>query len=403
MPTNPNNSASPSLGPNVATRALHVVGINLAQFVPLGAPGSRRFKKEILPVGHFVHPVTRQAYDFDQPFLERLSSATNRWIALGHKVWVPAGADCHFDDANDARQNLGYWSAFRIEGESLVADVEVLDAAVAEKIGRTIQDVSAAIQWNALSSTGEAFDVVIVHVAATPCPVIPNQQNFVPLAREGRMAENQKPADEDAESKKKDEPNDDEPAELAGEPSSSADQVLERARELLGLPEDADAAAFLKALSEALADDEEEIADGGAPPAALSVRVKELEARLADQERESAEREIFLAREASVRAGVPLAKDTVDDARALFLAGQKDIARRMLKLAAAGGPTAPAAKAKDKAALTSQPNPGVREDDEKAVERDRILERAYLSQGLRVEKDARGRITKVERPPRAQK
>ena len=36
-------------------------------------------------------------------------------------------------------------------------------------------------------------------------------------------------------------------------------------------------------------------------------------------------------------------------------------------------------------------------------ERDRVLEKAYLSQGLQVEKDARGRITKVSRPPRAGK
>ena len=399
MPTNTDNSASSSSGPRVATRALHVVGTNLAQFVLLGAPGSRRFKKEILPVGHFVHPVTRQEYDFDKAFLDRLAAATNRWIALGHKVWFPAGADCHYDDANDARQNLGFWSAFRVEDESLVADVEVLDTAAAEKIGRTIQDVSAAIQWGALSSTGEVFDVVIVHVAATPCPVIPNQQNFVPLAREGRVDANEKPAEEAADEKRN---KDDDSTELADEPSSSPEQVLAKARELMGLPEDADSAAFLKALSEALADDEEEAADGGVPPAALSLRVKELEDRLADQERESAEREIFLAREASVRAGVPLAKDTVEDARALFLAGQKDIARRMLKLAATSGPTAPAAKAKDKT-LTSQPSPGARVDDEKAVERDRVLEKAYLSQGLQVEKDARGRITKVSRPPRAER
>jgi hypothetical protein len=367
----------------------------LARFAALGAAGSRRFKKEVLRVGRFVHPTTGQELDFNNAFLARLVTATNRWIELGHKVWFPVGADCHFEDANDARQNLGYWSSFRVEGHSIVADVEVLDVAAAEKIGRTIQDVSPAIQWNALSSTGEKLEAVIVHVAATPCPVIPKQQNFVPLAREVRMEETEKPqaekksADEDAA----------ETAVLEGEPKSDAGAVLSKAKTLLGLPEDADATAFLRALSDALADDEDEVAEGTVPPAALSQRVKELEERLADQERESAEREILLARETSVRAGVPLSKDAVEDARRLFLSGEKDIARRILKLAASPPATTTPASAR----VTSQPNPGLRDEDEKAIERDRVLERAYLSQGLRVEKDARGRITRVERPPQARK
>jgi hypothetical protein len=142
-------------------------------------PAPHRFSHEVLRVGRFFHPRTGSPLDFDRAGLEKIASATNRWIALGHKVFFPDG------HTSDASRNLGFWSNFRVDGDRLLADVSVEDEDVLPKIGKTIQDVSALILKDALASSGERFEHVIAHVAATPEPVIPGQGNFeVRLARE---------------------------------------------------------------------------------------------------------------------------------------------------------------------------------------------------------------------------
>src|SRR5581483_8822070 len=124
------------------------------------------------------HPETGEILHFSQDFLARLVHATSRWIELGNKVWFPAG------HSSDPRDNLGFWSGFELEGDRVVGVLEVQDKDAAGRIGNTIQDVSAAIWWDARASSGEAFEAVLEHVCGTPCPVIPGQSNFVRMARE---------------------------------------------------------------------------------------------------------------------------------------------------------------------------------------------------------------------------
>jgi hypothetical protein len=139
--------------------------------------GGRRFMKDVLRVGSWVHPTTGQKIDFDRPELERLARDTNEWIALGNKVYFPDG------HTSSALANLGTWSSFAVDGDVLRALVDVADDEAARKVGKTITDVSPAIEPNVRASTGQSFKSVIIHVAATPEPVIPGQANFVRLAR----------------------------------------------------------------------------------------------------------------------------------------------------------------------------------------------------------------------------
>jgi hypothetical protein len=68
--------------------ALAVTG--LSSFAPLvGEP--KRFEKEVLRVGRWIHPATGEVLDFTPDFLARLVSETKRWLALGNKVWFPVG------------------------------------------------------------------------------------------------------------------------------------------------------------------------------------------------------------------------------------------------------------------------------------------------------------------------
>lgn len=156
-------------------------------FRELDGAAPRRFSKEVLRVGSWLHPGTGEELDFSREHLLDLALATNEWIAAGNKVWFPTGTPSEDTNHNAAAiANLGYWTNFRLEGDLLMADVEVLDDSAAGKIGQTIQDVSVGIRGPQLVQDGRTFDAVIYHVAATPQPAIPGQSNFqLKLAHEG--------------------------------------------------------------------------------------------------------------------------------------------------------------------------------------------------------------------------
>ncbi|HZV03018.1 MAG TPA: hypothetical protein VFF73_40300 [Planctomycetota bacterium] len=323
--------------------------------------------------------------------------ATKRWIALGNKVWFPAG------HSSDPRDNLGFWSSFELEGDRVVGLLDVQDENAASQIGKTIQDVSAAIWWDARASSGEAFEAVLEHVCGTPCPVIPGQTNFVRLAREIQVSE-QKTV-----------------TKLAG---GEGLDLASAAKLLLGLPQETDDASVIEALRSRFMGDkdkaeapEKTVADTGgdgdddedgseieegnlaaqgtpidaAGLATLERQVEELKKENQRIRSRAAKERVDLARQRSVELGVPLEEDVRKEAFALLERGDEEgerLGNRLLDLALR--PLAPVGKA--------LPNPGSREDEKAELARDAALERAYLSQGLVVEKDQKGRITRVYRP-----
>jgi hypothetical protein len=305
--------------------ALAVTG--LGPFVRLDALAPR-FRKEVLRAGKWVHPGTGEALEFDLLLLERLAQDTNRWIALGHKVHFPAGPDCHEEDARDATKNLGYWSNFRVEDQRLVADVSVLDPEAAEKIGRTIQDVSPEIRWPARSATGEILDAAIFHVAATPIPAIPGQENFERLSRLAREV----PMENGA------------PANTGTAPPQPTFDFLAWARAKLGLPQDASSQAVIEALEQRI----DQAAEQPTPdPSALTQLTREvndaraeaqsakkLVAELRDQhtleKKKRDEEAVQLARRVSASAGFPIPERSWKLALSLFSKGEDEAAREIL-------------------------------------------------------------------------
>jgi hypothetical protein len=315
----------------------------------------RRFKKEVLRVGRWVHPATGEDLDFDRAFLERLVRDTTRWIELGNKVWFPAGHTV------DVRANLGFWPRFELEGDRLVGVVDVLDDAAAASVGKTIQDVSAAIHLGPLASTGEELDAVIEHVAATPEPVIPGQTNFVRLAREaGRQL---------------------------------MDQVdLTPVRSALGLAQDASPTAIAEAIQALRASSDDTVKK-------LSREIEaKVEARfskeLSEIRQRSAEREVELAREESIRLGVPIDEDTRKDAVALLARGDPEserLGRKLLALAKAP---------KDTKGVRVLENPAAKKDEDKEKDREEVKKQMLLARGYRLELKKDGRIKRAI-PPHA--
>ncbi len=375
----------------------------------LAASGAARFTKEVLRVGRWVHPDTGQRIAFDEVELERLAAATNQWINLGNKVWFSSGPRPH---NADALRNIGFWSRFRVDAGSLVADVDVPAAEVAEKIGQTITDVSAGIRFDVNASTGEHFDAVIVHVAATPAPVIPGQDNFVRLARELDAA-----TDAQEETPMNEEPVVDQASAVPEEAEETTPEeeetptgsVIDQIRSILQLPADADEPAIIDALRRVISEfappppeaPEEPAADPMTPMSLsrdvelsrLASRVSELETENAKVRQAAAEREVEIVRERTVELGRPMSEDVRRAAIKLFKGGLEKEARQLLDLSVE--------RAGVKTDLSVLPSPGARAQGRADAESDAAAAEMLLARGYTVKRDPQtGRIVEAS-PPHA--
>lgn len=351
-----------------------------------------RFVKDVLKVGRFVLPDGRELeiHATDSKALAarkagimaaglpELARNTNARIALGHKVWFPEGDASTPAHNAVASLNRGYWSDFRVEGDRLVATVEVTDDNVAAQIGKTIRDVSAGVVWGDLAraSSGQPFGCAVEHVCATSYPVVPSQNNFEPvrLAREVPMSEAgtiETPAAQ---------------ANLAG------GALLSAVVAGLGLPEGTDEAAAVAAFNDYCAKDEPEVA----PPAevaamaqektALEERIAGLEKKVAANARKSAEREVDLAKDLALKtSGLPVAKDVADQIVALLAnEATEQTGRLMLSLATqtprVQGTKVETTNEKDAARLANEEDEG--------------LKSMLLSLGKKPVTDSKGRLVR---------
>jgi hypothetical protein len=143
--------------------------------------GPKRFKKDILRVGRWKHPVTGQDVEITQERIQRLAAATEQYRQTMDRKAIP------FPDGHtfDAKKNLGYWTEFGVEGDRLVGTVEVTDEEAARKIEQgSIRSVSARIDPDLRDTAGNVYAEAMTHVCATPIPVLDGQQDFVKLSRE---------------------------------------------------------------------------------------------------------------------------------------------------------------------------------------------------------------------------
>jgi hypothetical protein len=143
------------------------------------ALGRSRFKKDIVRIGKWIHPLTGQMIEFDAARLARLVENTEKYRQNVDKQVVP------FPDGHKfgARDNMGGVTEFRVEGERLVATFEPSGQDIEEKISSgKIRSVSAYIEMPAKDSQGNVYSEAITHVAATPYPVITGQEDFVKLS-----------------------------------------------------------------------------------------------------------------------------------------------------------------------------------------------------------------------------
>jgi hypothetical protein len=197
------------------------------------APG--RFEKELLRVGRWAHPAGKFVLEVTRERLKRWAENFARMLAKGIRVPVPYG------HSYDARDNAGFLTDMRLEGDRLVGVLEIPREEDRARLGSTATDVSVSVNPDFVDGAGERLGEVIEHVAITNYPIVSGQENFVPLAVEGAgviRLEMEKPAAESPESGGQQElPPETQPQPAAEEDSSETDAadtsvLLERIAQL---------------------------------------------------------------------------------------------------------------------------------------------------------------------------
>ncbi len=141
---------------------------------------TQRFKKDMIKVGVYVHPVHKWKLDVTS---ERL----HRWLA-GFKAMRENGVDIEvpLDHSLSAEKNLGYVVDCMIEKdfkgvETLFGIIEVAGKNAIDIIRRN-KNVSVWIAKDYTDGEENYYGEVIKHCAVVQQPVITRQDNFIPIA-----------------------------------------------------------------------------------------------------------------------------------------------------------------------------------------------------------------------------
>lgn len=141
--------------------------------------GSGKFAKDILQVGAYIHPTTKQIIEITPERIDKLARNTMQYLENKNEVFFPDG------HTTEAAKNLGDWPGpFFKHGDRLMGVVEPkADRALEGINAKTMNRVSAMIDFNVTDPKGKLYDEVITHVCATPMPVITGQKDFVKLSQ----------------------------------------------------------------------------------------------------------------------------------------------------------------------------------------------------------------------------
>ncbi len=146
-------------------------------FSKIDFEGGVRFKKDLIPVGSFLHPQDRtKKIVVTKERMQKWIDAFENYKKVGGDVHIPLR---HSDDPD---KNTGWLEKLLIENDKLMGIVEITEPEIAEKIERkTIKGASISITPDFLDEKGNAYDEMLDHVALTVIPQIRGQGPFVRL------------------------------------------------------------------------------------------------------------------------------------------------------------------------------------------------------------------------------
>jgi hypothetical protein len=174
QPTTPFKLHAPDLSPDAAVTPSNDLPAEVA-----GKPASY-FWKDMIHSGNYVHPGQGFSLAVDRDRLKRWADTGRQLLAAG--VAIPINCD-HSDAARDV---VGYVKEFKLDGDRLLGLCQFIGDDAALMAARNL--VSVGIDPDFTDGQAREWGEVVVHLALTPVPVVPNQDQFVQMpTAEGQM------------------------------------------------------------------------------------------------------------------------------------------------------------------------------------------------------------------------
>jgi hypothetical protein len=134
------------------------------------------FWKDMIHTGTYVHPTRQFSLAVDRDRLSRWADAGQKMLAAG--VAIPINCD-HSDAARDV---VGYIKDFKLDDDRLLGLCQFIGDDAALTAARNL--VSIGIDPDFTDGQARQWGEAIVHLALTPVPVVPDQDQFVEAAKD---------------------------------------------------------------------------------------------------------------------------------------------------------------------------------------------------------------------------
>jgi hypothetical protein len=146
------------------------------------------FWKDMIHAGNYRHPTKGFSLAVNRQRLQRWAETGEQMLAAG--VAIPINCD-HSDAARDV---VGYVKQFKLDGDQLLGLCQFIGDDAALTAARN--SVSVGIDPDFTDGQGRKWGEAVVHLALTPVPVVPDQDEFVQMANEEEMPNAEGPGDE---------------------------------------------------------------------------------------------------------------------------------------------------------------------------------------------------------------
>jgi len=164
-PTTPFKLHAPDLSPDSSVTAAGDLPAEVA------GQAASYFWKDMIHAGNYVHPTKGFSLAVDRQRLQRWAETGQQMLAAG--VAIPINCD-HSDSARDV---VGYVKQFKLDGDRLLGLCQFIGDDAALTAARN--SVSVGVDPDFTDGQGRKWGEAVVHLALTPVPVVPDQDQFV--------------------------------------------------------------------------------------------------------------------------------------------------------------------------------------------------------------------------------
>lgn len=144
-----------------------------ASNIGLSSDGLTQYRKELIKVGKYVYPATKEAFEVTTATLSYWVKQFQRWIGNGNRISIPLG----HDKADNPEENQGWVTDMFVEGDSLFGIMELINPKLA-----LTTDVSISVPVKVVDGKGNVYKSMINHVALCVDPVIGGLEKFKVLS-----------------------------------------------------------------------------------------------------------------------------------------------------------------------------------------------------------------------------